>query len=229
MGELIIGGKSAKATARKLPTSPTAPKPLVDPAWGVVNADPFKVDTDRDPALRASYLADAGIWQDQRVEELASLARKARRLDDKLRCPDLADNPHRDAAVQRSVHMEADIIQQARDLIMAEAESDRIWQSLTPEQRGSHNADFWWGTDAGEPRLIGRTWLHLASRYRWPPGWRLSRLWMSGLPMAVVMDLRTFRVYAWNPSPHPPSIFDDHRNDPLPDDLKDEMLKGLKS
>ena len=226
MGKLTIGGEPAKATARKRPAPDSTPKPFVDPAWGVVNADPFHVDTDMDPALRASWLADAGIWQSQWLDELSTLARKAHRLDTKLRC--IPDDPHRPAAVQKSLHMEADIIQRVRDLIMAEGQADAVWQSLTPKQRGSHNADFMWSTPADEDRLIGATWFRLATPFEWPEGWRLNRAWFAGLPLSVVVNLRTYRVLAWNPRPPPPSIFTDHRNDPIPDDLKDELLKGQK-
>ena len=229
MAKLTIGGKPAKATARKRPDSDMASKPFVDPSWGVVNADPFHVDTDKTPEYRAGYLAEMGMWASQGLDELAALTRKAHRLDNKLRCPDLADSPHRDAAVRESLRIEADVIQRVRDLVMEEGQADRVWQSLTPDERGAANADFMWGTPATDDRLIGVTWFRLARHFEWPPGFRILRQWVQGLPLTVVMDLRLFKVYRWNPNPRPPSLFDEPRHDPIPDELKDEMLKGLKS
>lgn len=219
-------GKSA-GPVRRMPAP--APNTAIDPAWGEVNTDPYAVPSTADRAMVASSLADTGVWIDQYIEELAALACKERRLLDKLGCPDLADNPHRPAAVYRAEELEAEIIERVRDVIIAEAISDRSWQFLTPDERRSTHADYWWCAGADQERLIGQAWRGMAPRHEWPAGWQIDRFWLQGLPLVVVLDLRIFKVLGYTPRPRPPSIFDDHRNDPIPGELKDELLKGIRS
>jgi hypothetical protein len=206
-------GRSA-ATAPK----PAALKQADLELYPGVNADPFKVATTHDPALRASWLADAGIWVDQHIEELASLACRARRLSDKLLCPSLADDPHRPAAMRRSMALDDEVIDTARGIVIDEARADRVWQSLSPEERESTMADFWWGTPSIDERLIGRAWTVMGSRYPWPVAFRIDRQWLAGLPLTVVMDLRIFKVLEWCPNPRPP-MFDDAKNELIPMDI----------
>ena len=209
-------------------TSPTK-SGAIDPAWGDVNTDPYAVPAGADRVLMASSLADAGMWMDQWLDELSAIACDERWLLCRLQDPQFVDNPHRPAAVERAAAMEADIIERVRDVVEAEATADRRWQVLTPDERKSTHADYWWRANAHQTRLIGQAWFHLAPRYRWPPGWKVSRQWLAGLPLCVAMDLRIFKVLEYTPNPRPPSMFDGIRNDPVPDELKDEMLKGLKS
>lgn len=231
MGTLKIGGKDAKSTARKTrtPPKPQTQSPLIDPAWGEVNADPFPVDQQQPAELRASYVADAAIWITQHVEETAKLARKYDRLLRKLHDPALANNPNRPDAVKKAGKIEADLIQSVRDIVMDEGLSDRVWQSLEPDERASAYADFHWGVDRGEPRLIGKAWTAIGRHVEWPMHFRLMQHWFRGLPAVVLMDLRKYRVYAWQPNPPPHSVFDETRNDAVPDDIRKDALKGKLS
>lgn len=222
MSPLVAGGK-----ARKEKPAPRPVAPLIKEEWGDVNVDPFPVDQDTPSAERASYLADAGIWQAQMIGELAPLARKYTRLARKLET--VPDNPHRPDAIKKARSMHHDMVRRVRDLVMAEAQADRVWQSLTPEERQSTHADGHWMTPATEPRLIGRTWVALATFEQWPAGFRLQRQWFSGIPLVIVMDLRTFKVYAWQPNPPADSIWTDHRNDTVPEEIRKDALRGNKS
>lgn len=232
MGTLKIGGRDARSTARKMPRTPPTqdtPSPIVDPAWGAVNEDPFTVDTDMTTELRASWLADIGVWQAQHLNELAPLTRKYARLACKLEDPALADNPHRPDGIKKARAMHADIVQRVRDLITDECQADRVWQSLTPKERSATDAPGHWMTEATEDRLIGRTWFALATFETWPRGWRIERNWLRGLPLVTLMDLRTFKVFAWQPNPPEPSIWTDNRDDDVPEDIRKEALKGRTS
>lgn len=221
MARLTINGKAAATTAK--PARPTIPKPAVHPEeWGDVNTDPFAVPAGADRRLLASELADLALWCDGYVEGMATLAVKAARLSAKLACPDLADDPHRPGAIAKARDMDTEIINAARDIVTIEAKADRSWQYLTPDERGSANADYWWGQDANQSRLIGQAFLHFGTRYAWPAGFRLDRLWFRGLPLCVLMDLRTFRVLAFDPNPRPP-IFPDEANDTIPMDIRKQL------
>jgi len=220
-------GRPAKNVTKNI-TQPVSAD-AIDPAWGDVNTDPHAVPANADRALLASYLADTGMLMEQWIDELSLLACDEQWLRCKLQDPVLADDPHRPAAISRAEAMEEDIIDRVRVVIEAEAAADRQWQFLTIDERKSTYADYWWRADAHQERLIGQAWRVMAPRYRWPPGWRINRLWLSGLPLCVVMDLRIFKVLDITLNPRPPSIFDETRHDAIPDDLKDEMMKGLKS
>jgi hypothetical protein len=181
-----------------------------------VNVDPFHVDTALSPELRASALADTARWVDGWVGELATLARKAARLQCKLMDPALAADPHRPDAVQRSLGLDHQVMDKARAIVWTEAGADRVWQSLTVEERGLHAADFAWRTRATEERLVGAAWFRFGPDYAWPVGWRLDRLWLAGMPLVVVMDLRIHGVMEWSPNPPAPSVFTSTTNEPMP-------------
>jgi hypothetical protein len=189
------------------------------------NPDPFHVDTTLEPELRASALADTARWVDQWVGELATLARKAARLQCKLMDPALAADPHRPDAVQRSFQLDHEVAQKAVDVLWTEAGADRVWQSLTVEQRGLHGADFWWRTQALEPRLIGAAWFRFGPDYGWPVGWRLNRLWLAGMPLVIVMDLRIHGVMDWSPNVPALSVFTSGEREPMPMEIA-RLLEG---
>lgn len=217
MARLTIGNRDAKATARKAPPARLT-APTIDPAWGDVNVDPFAIPEHTDHGLMASELADTALWVMQWIEELAEKARKAARLQCKLLDPKLADSPYRDDAIQRSLALDRDIAGIAGDIILAEAAADRKWQALSREERGSTMADFHWRTQATDPRLIGAAWYRLGRDEQWPPGFRLRREWLRGMPMVVILDLRIFKVLDWCPNPRP-DLFSNTPNDPIPMDI----------
>lgn len=209
MAALKIGGKDARSTARTAP--PTKPQRVTDAGrWPDVNIDPFPVDTSLSVDLRASYTADLSIWLDQMIDETSGIARKGTSLQRKLIDPALRDNPHRPDAVKRAILLEDQLIQHVRDVVMTEAEADRNWRALKVPEREHHALDMFYGVEASRERLIGVAWYGKAAAFAWPRGFRLNRMWLSGLPFTVLIDLRIFKVLAWNPSPPPDSLFSGH-------------------
>lgn len=187
--------------------------------WEDVNIDPFPVDTSLSVALRASYTADLSFWLDHMVEELSRIARQGTSLQRKLIDPALAGNPHRPDAVERSLRLEDELIQHVRDVVLTETEADRHWQAFAVQEREQYALDMFYGVEATRERLIGIAWYGKAAAFPWPQGFRINRLWLQSLPFTVLIDLRIFKVFTWNPNPPPESLFSADVQEDVPWDV----------
>jgi hypothetical protein len=158
-------------TPGRKPKAPALPHP---PTWTHDDHDPFpsvEAHAQRPLEERVSWLDDVGLWVQQMVSDCADLARRYDTLKSKLEDPKLADSPYRQKHVYRAEEIWDDMVQAARDALWTIAEADRVWQTLTADQRQSLAGH--WHTSPASPRLVGAAWDGMTCFETWPRRFRL--------------------------------------------------------
>ena len=202
---LLIGGKTIdqapKRTIASKPIDLGANNALDLERYGDVNRDPFTAHADWSPGMRASFLIDTAIALEQGLEETAATARKVASMRRKLADPANEGAPGRSEAIRKVERLEYDVLNGLWLTIRDEARADREWQAMTPDDRALHGVDYWWRTDANEPRLIGRAFYGIAAQFKWPRRFRLPRDVLRGQEWPLVVDFNAANVFDWSPSP----------------------------
>lgn len=134
--------------------------------------DPYPVPSGRDQQHLLSVFGDFTQWTEQLLCEMARLARKSHRLEQKLKDPALQDSPQIGEARLRQRAWRDELADQASAITDLEAQCDRYWQAMTPQSRLHYGLD--WHSDGTNDRIIGRAFTVLARKYRWPPWYSVS-------------------------------------------------------